>query len=1046
QNMTVGMMFALKDTTLTTFVGYKKHAAAAMVAWNRIQQEGLMADIDNINFIWTIDECVDGTSVKNFVDMHNKGAEVVLGPACSSPALYDGNVASFYDVPIVLWGPPYDVSIDNPLNYPTVLSTSMSSDPRAITITALLRKFNFSDVSYIYTTERNPLVGRCQNIFNALTINLNSNPDIAINYYRRVTNTTVANFQRRFAEASDVSRVFLICAENPVSRRNILLAAHDNNYDTNEYTFIFIEEQGTAFRTYSIVNGSSIWVNSSNPTDARNMDALSTARKMLVLDIAPYNDTATFTQKVKDAFTQPPFNCSDCTDIETSVSRVTNFHDAFLLFAYTRNRTITALPQLARSRISGRALMTYAPGSFAGQSGTVRINANGTRDPTFILYSLTAADASQAMIRFDVTMSADRSSRTVVRDEQQTTELYANEAQLWAGRGGVRPNNFPRCGFGGDECPLSFQEQYLGIVIGAVAAFVLILLVLVAVMVWVIRSRRREEAARDRIWQISFPSLIPPTRKSRASSKFSLSSSVTTSTRMTLDSKKVKLPLFYLITKCNGNLIRETDLHAYFFLNNEAVTARKHQIRHYLGRKEMVEMRTLRAIDHDNLNKFVGVCSDGPQFMTVWRFCARGSLRDVIETGRLQMDWFFKFSIMRDISEGLHYLHHSPLGAHGWLSSGSCLVDDRWQLKISCHGCRFIKETEMKSTRNLLWTAPELIRSGDTIGTLPGDVYSFAIICSEIVSRKSAWEVEENNIDVEEIIYKLKRGGSKSVRPDLTSDGVSEVNSSMLLIIKDCWSEEPEQRPNTDQIRTLLKGINHGRNNFSSANLMDHVFTVLEQYAGNLEDEVESRMKELVEEKKKSDILLYRMLPKQVADRLKLGQAVEPENFECVTIFFSDVVSFTTLAGRSTPIQVVNLLNDLYSTFDAIIDEHDVYKVSLFLVHFRSDVETIGDGYLCVSGLPKRNGNDHAKEVSPSVAGVVGITMPRYCLFGDAVNTAARMESNGKPMRIHISSETNHFLTNIIGGYRTELRGEVIIKGKGTVETYWLLEDDQIGD
>lgn len=103
---------------------------------------------------------------------------------------------------------------------------------------------------------------------------------------------------------------------------------------------------------------------------------------------------------------------------------------------------------------------------------------------------------------------------------------------------------------------------------------------------------------------------------------------------------------------------------------------------------------------------------------------------------------------------------------------------------------------------------------------------------------------------------------------------------------------------------------------------MDHVFSMLELYATSLEEEVEERTKELVEEKKKSDILLYRMLPKyvtnertasmldfrQVAEKLKLGQHVEPESFESVTIFFSDVVSFTTLASRCTPLQVVNLL------------------------------------------------------------------------------------------------------------------------------------------
>ncbi|RCN44592.1 adenylate/guanylate cyclase catalytic domain protein [Ancylostoma caninum] len=200
-------------------------------------------------------------------------------------------------------------------------------------------------------------------------------------------------------------------------------------------------------------------------------------------------------------------------------------------------------------------------------------------------------------------------------------------------------------------------------------------------------------------------------------------------------------------------------------------------------------------------------------------------------------------------------------------------------------------------------------------------------------------------------------------------------------------------------------------------NLMDHVFAILEDHTLSLEQEVEDRSKELMEEKKKADILLARMLPRQVAERLKLGQAVEPEGFDSVTVFFSDVVKFTILASKCSPLQVVNLLNELYGSFDAIIEEHQVYKV-----------ESIGDGYLCVSGLPIRNGHQHIKEIvemsvrfmeyvdsfkiaslprekiqlrigvnsGPCVAGVVGLSMPRYCLFGDTVNTASRMESNGK--------------------------------------------------
>uniref|UniRef100_A0A0K0F4P9 Heat-stable enterotoxin receptor (inferred by orthology to a human protein) n=1 Tax=Strongyloides venezuelensis TaxID=75913 RepID=A0A0K0F4P9_STRVS len=173
--------------------------------------------------------------------------------------------------------------------------------------------------------------------------------------------------------------------------------------------------------------------------------------------------------------------------------------------------------------------------------------------------------------------------------------------------------------------------------------------------------------------------------------------------------------------------------------------------------------------------------------------------------------------------------------------------------------------------------------------------------------------------------------------------------------------------------------------------------------------------------------------------------------------FYLDVVKFTILSSKCTPLQVIGFVNDLFTTFDNIIESLDVYKV-----------ETIGDGYLCVSGLPIPNGMMHAEEIAllalgfmnacnkfkiaslpdekitvrvgcnsgPCVAGVVGLSMPRYCLFGDTINTASRMESNGKPGRIHTTESYYNTLTQL-GGFDMKERGSVIIKGKGVMTTYW---------
>ncbi|XP_016941251.4 uncharacterized protein [Drosophila suzukii] len=236
--------------------------------------------------------------------------------------------------------------------------------------------------------------------------------------------------------------------------------------------------------------------------------------------------------------------------------------------------------------------------------------------------------------------------------------------------------------------------------------------------------------------------------------------------------------------------------------------------------------------------------------------------------------------------------------------------------------------------------------------------------------------------------------------------------------------------------------------------LVKNAAATIQHYALNLSQ----KAKELKREKRKSDSLLFQMLPPSVAMQLKQTQQVPAELYEAVTIYFSDIVGFTEIAADCTPLEVVTFLNSIYRVFDERIECYDVYKV-----------ETIGDSYMVASGLPVKNGNKHITEIAtmaldlldasslfripragdefvqircgvhtgPVVAGIVGTKMPRYCLFGDTVNTASRMESTGEAQKIHITEEMHNSLQQV-GGFRTEHRGLLDVKGKGLMSTYWL--------
>ncbi|KAI1902601.1 hypothetical protein AGOR_G00017610 [Albula goreensis] len=473
--------------------------------------------------------------------------------------------------------------------------------------------------------------------------------------------------------------------------------------------------------------------------------------------------------------------------------------------------------------------------------------------------------------------------------------------------------------------------------------------------------------------------------------------------------------------------------------------------------RDVFEM--MKDMRHENVNPFLGFFHDCGVFAIVTEFCSRGSLHDLLRNEDVKLDWMFKSSLLLDLIKGMKYLHHRDL-CHGRLKSRNCVVDGRFVLKVTDYGYKEVLEAQrfpyvQPPPEELLWMAPELLRGPypGLTGSLPGDVYSFSIIMQEVVIRGPPFCMLD--LPAEELIQRLQKP------PPLCRPVVSPDHAPMecIQLMKQCWNEQPERRPAFDEIFDQFKNINKGK----KTNIIDSMLRMLEQYSSNLEELIRERTEELEIEKQKTEKLLTQMLPPSVAEALKVGCTVEPEYFEGVTLYFSDIVGFTTISANSEPIEVVDLLNDLYTLFDAIIGNHDVYKV-----------ETIGDAYMVASGLPVPNGNRHAAEIAnmaldilsavgtfkmrhmpdvpvririglhtgPCVAGVVGLTMPRYCLFGDTVNTASRMESTGMPYRIHVSDSTVKILLDLKEGYKVQLRGRTELKGKGMEETFWLIGKD----
>ncbi|XP_043934919.1 atrial natriuretic peptide receptor 2 [Protopterus annectens] len=963
-------------------------------------------------------ECSDELAPLNAVDLKfYDNPDVMFGPGCVYPAAPVARFAAHWKLPLITAGAQaYGFDDKEKTSVTTVrlgpIYTTLGHFARS-----LGRNFGWeSRVLLVYLDHKQddrPHYFITEGIYTVLEKEL-VNMTVQHHFYDEKDGAEAAvNIIQQNA------RIVYICLPLDILY-NIMDLAHKQGLTNGDYTFIYLDLYGESLRPDTFKEPNLPW-KENNSKDIRK-EAFKSV--FIITYREPENPEYAEFQKQLVERAQKESGVHLNYTLMNLISGC--FHDGVLLYAYALNETLAE----GKSKNDGMTIIDKMRNrEFQGVTGLVKMDSNNDRMADYTLWSMGNLETGEYQVVAHYEAIKGNISWIAGR------EIY------WIK--GSPPLDNPPCAFEIDDpsCRQGSNLVYVVIVLG----MLLIFTIFGISSFLVFRKLKLEKELASMLWRIRWEDLQfgnPERYRKSAGSRLTLS--LRGSSYGSLLTAHGKYQLFAKTGYFKGNLV------AIKHVNKKRIE---------LTRQVLFELKHMRDVQFNHLTRFIGACIDPPNICIVTEYCPRGSLQDVLENDSINLDWMFRYSLINDIIKGMAFLHNSMIGSHGNLKSSNCVVDSRFVLKITDYGlASFRSNCDNEDTYSLyakkLWTAPELLRLSrpPPQGTQKGDVYSLGIILQEIALRNGPFYIEGMDLSPKEIVQKVRNGQKPYFRPSFDTNLHSE---ELAILMGRCWAEDTAERPDFSHIKVQIRKFN----NEGSTSILDNLLSRMEQYANNLEKLVEERTQAYLEEKRKAENLLYQILPHSVADQLKRGETVPAEAFDSVTIYFSDIVGFTSMSAESTPMQVVTLLNDLYTCFDAIIDNFDVYKV-----------ETIGDAYMVVSGLPVRNGKLHAREIArmslalldtvktfkiqhrpndqlklrigihtgPVCAGVVGLKMPRYCLFGDTVNTASRMESNGEALKIHVSSAAK-FVLDEFGCFHLALRGDVEMKGKGKMTTYWLV-------
>lgn len=463
------------------------------------------------------------------------------------------------------------------------------------------------------------------------------------------------------------------------------------------------------------------------------------------------------------------------------------------------------------------------------------------------------------------------------------------------------------------------------------------------------------------------------------------------------------------------------------------------------------EMTRLIQLKHQNICLIYGACVDPGNICLVMEYCQKKGLNDVLLTEEIPLKWDFRFHFAQDICNGMEYLHNKNI-YHGRLTSNNCLVDEKWTVKVSDWRMKYLAHDDDGDVEHhaldRIYRPPEHSDMYEHEPNPSADVYSFGIILTEIATRSNP----QQELDVQHLSPTWK-----PPPPDLTVKPSEDEDAcpcarEYLDMIDECLQDLPNLRPTFERLDIVLKKLNPTRQN-----PLQITVALLETYSSTLETVIAEKIQECEEERVRVQRLMEKTLPPFMVDNVYNGRIPPAKGYGLCTVYFSDLVNFSIVASQSAPCEVISTLNSLHIMVNSVVKRFKALTV-----------ETITDAYLIVTGLPEPN-PDHAIEMAhlaldvvsacqayvfphrasekikmrvgihsgPVAGGVVGTCAPRFCIFGDTINMASRIESTSKANRIHISEITYDLIANE-KEFAFEKRGTIPFKGKGEMATFWL--------